>query len=714
MNIRKIINLSIKISIVIQAVLCLLLAIFFLSDKLQTNVINYGSTEKSSVTVHINKIKRNNNEKAANFLLSQPAAIVKENLEVSQNKNPTIRVSIGGDKNKFSALSIDNITYIQKNDLVRLSENSNPKAIIGENTGSVNSIKRLPHILFSPNIYVDKLENNINDNILGNYNIVGLNYQQQKNFFKRLSKITGESVSDLHEEKSGFSIDNGTTGIILLSLIILDLLILVILLTIYVISSLKELGILSLLGWGKLELAYGLLGEFFNFSIFTMLISIALGISISGIYLHGIYYYLLSGFLNIFLTICILLVSIIMIIGVDVLNAIKGKLPKKVLYIFAVSLYLVLSIGLVFVSVALDKPIDTVKQNGTMLSNWSKVSEYETLKSVEAGNNQGTISGQDDVLDTEMWNWYKSIEEKKGVYLASGQFYSSSVLNNIRESEGRETPVTPFTLLKFSPNYLNDHNLQITKTDENLAYSGIRLYLIPSQWSKNEKETFKSWVRNLDLNNTDVNTTFGQDKKIKFVYYQSQQPIFTWLTDKGEPNIDRSPVILVSTANNMGLLEYGNLRANVLTGPLKFKNKIALNRNMKSNILKKFDLIDNKLEFVPVQKYVSGLQRELGTVIALFSGLTVFIIFTIVLILLTISLIFSISNSESLFVKGILGFSTYQLYWPLIISVGIIGLVKFFAVITFRSNLGLILIPIELLMEFMAIFIFAKNRGIKK
>ncbi|WP_129045555.1 hypothetical protein [Companilactobacillus metriopterae] len=713
MNIRKNIKFSIKLIIVIQAVLCLLMAIFFLSENFQTNVENYGLSDESSFTINLDNRKKSNTEEIAQLLLSQPATVIKENMEISQNSSPTIQISVGGDLQKAPSLITNNVTFFQKENLIKLSKSSDPKAIIGENLGSVHSIMKLPHILFGINIYADKLDTNINDNISGNYKIVGLNFDQQNKFLKDLSKLSGESVSDLQQQKMGFSIDNGNTGIILLSAIVIIAIILLILLVIYVLSSIKEIGNLSLLGWSKRDLINGEMGTYFTFSLYTVILNLILGTIISGIGLKGINVYVISGLINVLIVISMIAIASLIIVGSNILNAIRGKLPKKILYFFAGFLYIILSVGLVVTSSGLDKPVDEVRQNEVMLSNWSKVSNYETLKSVSPGNNQGTISGSDNKLDNEMWNWYKSIEKKDGVYLASGQYYSQSTLDNLQLTR-EKVPENPFTLLSFSPNYLKDHNIIISKKIENIAYSGTRVYLIPNQWSKNKKDLYKDWIKENDLSSADVNTIFGKKKKIQFIDYQSKQSIFTWLTESNEPNVDKEPVILVTTANNMGTVEYGSLRANVLTGPLKFNNAKTLNKYTSHSIMKKYQLDDNRIEFVPVKEYVSGLQRDLKQIIALFIGLIAFIIFTIALILITIAIIFSLSNAEFLFIKKILGFSDYQLYKPLIISVLTLGIIKLITVLILKSKLGLVLIPAELILEFIVIAIFIRLHRIKK
>lgn len=140
------------------------------------------------------------------------------------------------------------------------------------------------------------------------------------------------------------------------------------------------------------------------------------------------------------------------------------------------------------------------------------------------------------------------------------------------------------------------------------------------------------------------------------------------------PVLDKHPVLLISTSENMNEMDNRNLRTSTFDGPLKFKNQQTLMQHTKPSDLEKHQLSDNHLNFVSVKKYVDGLQKDLKYTIKLFGGVVLFVILLMLLILIALVLIFNLSNHKLIFVKQLLGFSSLKIYGWLFIFISLVTL----------------------------------------
>ncbi|MGY3778921.1 hypothetical protein [Isobaculum melis] len=714
MNIRKVLHLTIKGAIVIQVLLCLLTSAFFLSEIYKKNVTNYGINLPNSLQFSITSLSKDNTDMTHDLLLNSPGTLIRQTPQSTSNGNDSINVQIGGLVDNAPALEFLGNTIIDSSDLHRLLTSENRNATIGMNIGSKDTIKELQTPLFGVSIYFSKLSTSLDDTLLGNYVLVGLNSEQQAEFISKLSEVTSISKNDLLFPQSGYTIDSGLVGIVLSIGLFLTVLILGILVVSYTLASIKEIGSLALLGWGKVQILNQLFSPIFWFSLYLIPVSMVVSLTFYSFNLNILRYSLTAGIINTFIVLIILGISSFILFTINSLNAIKGILPKKILYLFVAFLYLLSSLGLLVVSYALDAPIQQVAQNKRLLSAWSNVGEYETLKTVFPGENQTSIAGLSDQLDHEMYNWYQSMENNPGVYYITSQYYDEKILFTLKESANQSVPNSPFTLITASPNYVQDHNINIPERDIEKANQGIRVFLIPNHWSDKQVETAKKWLSEevlSELIDSSFENEFYKNKNIEFIKYDMTSDVFTWATQKEEPTFTKEAIISIVTTANMTPFDAGNLRANVLTGPLKFKSKKIMTENTKH--LSKYDLDDNDLEFTPVTKFVDGLQKQLTQTIAFFGSVIAFIVIIIMLILVSMAFIFSIVNGRTIFVKEIIGFSSTMIYKNVMLFVLIMGLIELLITLLLKATLGMILIPVIVILQLMTIRLFIKKHAIQ-
>lgn len=704
----------IKGVILLQAVLCLLLTLFLLSNSYHKTVLDYGRNEVNAFDIHLNKVAKDRLEAVHNYLANGDAFLIKENLVESDHVSK-IEISVGGNFNHAVGLSFSGINLFNKQDL-RMLNNANATAVLGQNEGSVDSIKSIPEVFLGPRIYVDKFNSSDVKNSLGNYTVVGLDSAEQQQFIKELSQLAGVSIADLSQQKSGFIDENGTAGDILKTSLLVVTIILAILFVIYTISAFDEIGILALLGWFREAIFFKMIQPFLLFSLLCIVANVGLGYFISGIKLSGISSYIMAGCMNLVLVSVMLLLINVIILASNTLKLIKKIIPVKTLYGLGMGVYIALSMGLVLSALALDGPIKEVQLNYKILTSWQHVANYQTLKSVSEGQDKGSLSGLRQELDDAVFQWYKSIEGDTGVYLASGQYYTKALLKQL-DHVGVYTskmPAQPFSLLNFSPNYVIDHHIYDDVETIRLANKGVRVYLMPKSWDDSRVTTLKNWLIESDTDSATIKTKFNQQSVFKFIRYDDNQDVFTWSSTQQAPVLDKHPVMLISTSENMNEMDYRNLRTSTLDGPLKFKNQQTLMQHTKPSDLEKHQLSDNHLNFVSVKKYVNGLQKDLKYTIELFGGAVLFVMLSMLLILIALVLIFNLSNHKLIFVKQLLGFSRSEIYGWLFIFISLVTLLQIIGVWYGRSKLGLTLVPINYSMQIIMMIVYIKRRNIMK
>lgn len=478
----------------------------------------------------------------------------------------------------------------------------------------------------------------------------------------------------------GSYIDDSFPKIIICVFIIFQMILNIVYFLIVTIRNINKSGKLSLLGWSRAAYCRETLGVFIWYSIINIPIEIVIGILISGwSKITGLFisYFALVAVINVILVLIELLIPAIIQMSITPISTIRGRIPKNILYVFGILAYIGVSVGIMFCGVYVDSPLKGISENIRLSKVWNDVSEFQVLRSISVGNDNSSITGNSKELDQSFYDWYKDIYEDDGVYLIKTEYYDNDQLYVWKANKVyKSIPEKPFWYFACCENYIKYMNLNIDKDVLNDAKSGTRVYLIPKSYSKNEKVSLQNWLKESSTRRPhegDISTVFNKEKKVKFIEYTPKDNMFTWNTDSAYENIINDPVIYICTPENMTFFESESLKASGFNGYIKFKNKGIAEKYLKKNILKKYKLNDNNVEFASVQKYIDGLQKELLTSIAWFGMVFLILMFILLGILISLATVFRIANQEKINVKKFLGYGFIDLYLiPIIMLVSVI------------------------------------------
>jgi len=239
----------------------------------------------------------------------------------------------------------------------------------------------------------------------------------------------------------------------------------------------------------------------------------------------------------------------------------------------------------------------------------------------------------------------------------------------------------------------------------NEAKSGTRVYLIPESYSENEKVKLKNWLTESSIKRPhegDISTVFNKEKNVKFIEYTPKDNMFTWNTELTYENTCTNPVIYICTPENMTYFESESLRATGFNGYIKFVNRTVAEKYLDKDILEKYKLDDNNLDFTNVENYIDGLQKDLMTTIAWFGVIFLILMLILLGILIALATVFRIANQEKINVKKFLGYGFINLYgMPIIMLISAICI----ELIIMHSKFGFLLM---LILAVIQILIFSR------
>ncbi|GBG93822.1 hypothetical protein LFYK43_02810 [Ligilactobacillus salitolerans] len=403
-----------------------------------------------------------------------------------------------------------------------------------------------------------------------------------------------------------------------------------------------------------------------------------------------------------------------MILVLKNIELIKGSFPKKILYFFSITLYLLLSAGIVAISYTTDLPLKSIAENQQLKTQWDHVSKLAVLNDLATGTDNSSIAGKSSKLDQDLWSTYAAISQKKGVYLIHADYFSPGWLASMQQDGPyHDLPEQPFWKLTFSPNFAQKNGIQLAPKELAAAESGTRLFLIPDTLSARAQNKLTAFLKEdsvLGLSADDVPTVFTKKREFRFVRYHFDKKFFTWVDSAKQESFTRQPVIYIATPENMTYIETGGIRATGLDGYLKFSSLKKAHQTMTSQLLAQHHLQDNKPAFLSVQKYIDGLQKDLRQTIRLFGSLFMVTLVLLILCLLVIATIFQTANQEKLAVKKFLGFSFFQLYRTPLLGIIFIHLLQLAVILVLKSKIGVVLVLISLLLQ-LILFWFYTNRN---
>ena len=695
--------------IVMQGLVIALLAIFLLNQQYM-NVWRTYPQNNESVTVHLKNVPTEKQRDTQNFLLTsaEEQALFIARMDLLLNRSGGMdgyKFGVYGNTDEPSAeLSFLNERILTAADLKTLISSDDLNSTLGVETGSIYSIGDIPGFRFYEHIVLKKLPSLFHDSqtVNGTYVILGLEGSEARNsFLQGLADASGLRAEDLLEADSGNAANNMIMRDVLLAFWAAQIFLNVVFFLVVVMKNLSKQGKLALLGWSRTAFAKEVLGGFFLFSVAVIPVlmlgnSLIAGWERFSFVLLG--YWLMASCINVFVVLIELLISAFVIVMIKPLDAIRGRIPKRTLYALGIFAYLIISGGLIFCGAYVDQPMTVISDNARLAKRWETVSEYQILSDISIGQDAASFSGGSKELDQDLYNWYSSIADRKGVYLIQTQYYDSEILAVWQNHQTYSAiPTKPLWLFTMSPNYLAHLGMALDADTLEAAKSGARVYLIPTGKSDEEKGEISRWLQEADtrsLSDGDIQTLFTQNPTFCFVEYEPDQAFFTWTTNEENSMETNAPVIYVATPQNMKYTETESLKASGFNGYIKFADAGAAALCTKEDILSDFHLTDNELQFTDVHNYIDGLQKEMGTTLMWFGFAFLMLLLILIGLLMTLAAVFRVANQERINVKKFLGFSFLQMYSSPMLLLSALIVLELMAMLMMGSKFGLLLVVI--------------------
>lgn len=703
------------ILIAMQGILLILFATFFANQSYIDAWQSYPANN-AAVTVYLKNVASEKQPEVESYLMNsadeQQLFLVRTDMELEANG---LKIGVYGNYNQNDAtFSFMNQQILYNENLETLLSSNNPDSTLGVETGSINSVGVIPYFRFYEKVVIKQLPQLINDSdtINGTYSILGLNEQNEDEFLDGLSNVSGISKKALLEKSSGSFTDRSFMRDILFIFIATQIFLNIIFFLVIAVKSLPREGKLVLLGWSQGAFANETLGKFFRMGIVYVPFLLCIGWLLSGwkqfsITLLG--YQLAAVIVNILVLVVELGPAAIIILKIKSLDAIRGRIPKRPLYVFGIIAYLLISIGIVFCGSYVDQPLKQISENAKLSGYWQEVSEYQILGGISLGQDSDSLSGQSNKLNEDFYNWYSSIADEDGVYLVHTQYYSENVISGWKNNGiYTSTPEQPFWYFVVSPNYLSELGIEVSEDVIAHAKSGTRLYLLPSTLSEAERQQIEVYFKESStrsISDGDIPTTFSKERSFEFQTYDPVSELFTWATESNSTMSEKSPIIYVATPENMTYFEAESLSVAGLDGYIKFIDEKTAERYTEADIFGQFDLTDNAPVITAVQDYIDGLQNDIWTVIFWFGFSFAVLVAILIGLLITLATIFRIANQEKINVKKFLGFNFWRLYKAPMCMLSSVIILEIAVMLMLGSKLGSLLMLVVAILQ---IIIFSR------
>ena len=714
------------ILIAMQGMLLVLLATFLLYNAYLDSWSKYGNNQ-DTFSIYLENVSEEHADDLQQYLYTEAMdhqlyIVRRDTLQAKDGSFSGYIYGVYGDiENNDVEFSFCNNKIVTNKMILDLLQSQEEHATLGIEQGSEYSIYDIPRFRFGEKYVIKKLSTMISDSktVQGQYQISGASQNEQSAILTKIADICGVSVQQLQKSMRGGNVDNSSRERILFIFLAAQVLLTFVYFLLIAIKNLDKKGKLVLMGWSGSSICYELYHCFVWYGIIMVPVLIVAGNIISG-WKNGMYifvsHFLSVAFINVvFLVIEIIMASLVQL-SVKNIDAIKGKFPKKILYAFGIIGYIIVSIAITGCGIYIDSPIQYMKENAIISKGWEQVDEYKILKQIAVGNDENSFSGAANKLNKDIYNWYCDMENEDGVFLINTSFYDNEVLNEWRKNQIYENiPSGEFWYFTLSPSYINELGLEIDKDVMKKAQQGTRIYLIPSGMDEEQKESICSWLEETSesgIQDGDIDTAFNRNRKIEFVEYDTEKEFFTWNTE-ADANYCKMPIIYMCTSANMKYFETESLRAVGLDGYIKFDKEETAQKYIDTEYLKKYELVDNDLQFTNVQNYVDGLQKDLLQTITWFG--VVFVILALILlgIMLALATVYRIANEQILNVKKFLGYSFSNMYGKLMLGFGVINSIQFIVLLICKSKFGCLAILIIIFIQWIIFWRYMVKREVQ-
>ena len=197
-------------------------------------------------------------------------------------------------------------------------------------------------------------------------------------------------------------------------------------------------------------------------------------------------------------------------------------------------------------------------------------------------------------FNKDTYNWYKSIEDKDGVYIVNTSYYSDEILQAWRDNNLYDSlPDNGFWYFRVSPSYLKQINIDVAANEIDNAKNGVRLYLIPDTLPDSEIENMKEYLKAnaiKDASESDIKTSFTENLEVRIIQYTPEGKYFTFPSSQGQELETTAPIIYVCTSENMKYFENESLIATGVDNYIKFIDRETMQKHTEEPSMEKYNL----------------------------------------------------------------------------------------------------------------------------
>ena len=309
-----------------------------------------------------------------------------------------------------------------------------------------------------------------------------------------------------------------------------------------IIMSSKNFAVKKLLGYNNTDLCISsitaiALFEVLAFALSSIVLSIMLFSEINNLYRDFILHILKSNGIVLILTIILNAVPFIYLRCISISDAIKNRLPIKIINRFNIIIKSVLSIVVIGFSIGVITQIHSYYNlNHNKYDDWEKIHDYAYITNYEIYDGN-SWTGETDEDYSNFKELYKELNSKGGIY-ADFSYFSP-----LYTEEFKQTDFVPRMSVGVNTNYLKMFPVK----DEN----GNKIEI-----SEEEMDTVVivplKYKDMLDEITEYYSSDFSPTNKFKLIWAENDQAYFTMLVDTAVDNYNRikDPILYVLTENN--------------------------------------------------------------------------------------------------------------------------------------------------------------------
>lgn len=557
----------------------------------------------------------------------------------------------------------------------------------------------------------------------GEYQLIGIDDAGVDRFYEGLSKVTGLSVDEIKTSSGGSAVMGGGSSLSFIIIYVVLTLVIITILTTTTVASLKNMGVYLLQGWSKKSYIKNIYNPINKFAYFLPILFIPYGFILTKGSFNTLKFYLiflLAGLINLAIFLFFELLISLILRTVKPIDAIHGRTSKKGLLIFGMILFMIFNTSTSALSfMDIDNMIIELKDQIVTKKEWENVSDYYVTTTFYEGDDfEGDHSITPMSFQRDFYRFYQSIENENGVKFINTDFRRKKWSKHMKEI-GSFDHVPDFSYLLFTANknYIEeDMQVKVTNEMEKLANEGYRVYLIPESFSKEDRKSLETALTEMDeemflvqTDDTDRENFNIKFKGIKFFTYNNNKNYFAYpnniddeMYNEKFPSTSTNPVINYVNTNNMSIFESLNLISGGETNSEIKLSQEAYDKFANKEYFKKYNIDDNKPEFVQIRELIGGMIRSLTQSIFTFLIIGLLFLGISAAILSALINLYREIYLEEVNIKKFLGYDNKKIYKSIFIMVIVASIVNLTIAIingsVFGICFGIIFALIELIL----------------